>query len=568
MGWWTKAAAGMLVLAAGCSGSIVDPGAGSPSGGTRPGDPGNVAPGLPGASPGTTAPATPADPNAAGPLLLRRLTIREYNNTVRDLLGDGSGPASQFPSDRDETFPFRRSGPVAVQDATLLRTAAETLATAAARKLAPLLPCDPAAVGEQPCTRQFVDRFGLRAFRRPLASAEADRLMALYTAGRTSLGLGFADAIGLVIEGILQSPAFLYHAEGQNEAAVREGVVLRLGPYQTASRLSYFLWGSMPDADLLTAAAAGHLGTADEVQAQARRMLADVRARDTVAAFFSEWLALDQLDQTAKDPKAYPQYDDALRAAMIGETTAFVRDVVFAGDGRWGTLLGAPYSFVNQALGGLYGVAMSGTGLQRADLDPRQRGGFLTEASFLTLTGSVDGSHPVRRGKAVFEKLLCGELPPPPANVPPAKPASAGGTTRERFVEHDSNDCARACHGLIDPIGFAFESYDGIGRYRTTDNGKPVDATGWVTLDGRKQTFDGALALGQLLAGSDEARRCFATQWIRFALVRNEQEADRASVQAAAAGFGRTEATVRDLLVAVTASRSFRYRSPSPGETP
>ena len=550
----------LMLLAAGCTGRI---------GATAEGDftPNPPPPGP--IKPGDPPPTTTGDRVAAGVLPLRRLTIREYDNTVRDLLGDMSAPGKQFPDDRDETFAFRRAHPVAVQDAKLIRAAAESLAAAAARNLGAILPCDPAG-GEQACASRFVSEFGLRAFRRPLTTDEAARLTALYGNGRNTLKLGFADAIGLVIEGMLQAPAFLYHWEAQDGPAVKEGPVVRLGHYQIASRLSYFLWGSMPDRELFAAAAAGKLGTAVEVEAQARRLLDDPRARDTVAAFFEEWLAVDMLDEkAAKDPKVYPEWNDALKAAMAAETDAFVQNVVFDGDGRWSTLLGASYSFLNQALGGVYGMPqVTGAELRRTDLNQAQRAGFLTQPSFLALTGAADGSHPVRRGKAIYEKLLCRELPPPPANVPPAKPASAGGSTRERFTEHDTNDCARGCHNLIDPLGFAFENYDGIGKYRTMDNGKMVDASGEVTLDGVTKKFANAVELSALLAGSAEARRCFATQWVRFALAREESGADTASVDTAAAGFADPTATVRDLMAGIATMRSFRYRSPSPGEAP
>jgi hypothetical protein len=152
--------------------------------------------------------------------------------------------------------------------------------------------------------------------------------------------------------------------------------------------------------------------------------------------------------------------------------------------------------------------------------------------------------------------------------VPPAKPASAGGSTRDRFTEHDTNDCARGCHNLIDPLGFAFENYDGIGKYRTMDNGKMVDASGEVTLDGATKKFANAVELSALLAGSAEVRRCFATQWVRFALAREESSADTASLDTAAAGFAGPTATVRDLMAGIATMRSFRYRSPSPGEAP
>jgi hypothetical protein len=166
----------------------------------------------------------------------------------------------------------------------------------------------------------------------------------------------------------------------------------------------------------------------------------------------------------------------------------------------------------------------------------------------------------------VYERLLCRHLPPPPPDVPAAKPPSPNLTTRERFAEHNKNECAAGCHGLFDPFGFAFEHYDGIGRYRTTDGGKPVDASGTVSLDGAGKSFTNALELSAHLGASAEARRCFATQWLRFALSRAEVDADRASLELAAGAFAKPEATVRDLLVAVTGTRSFRYRSPGPGE--
>jgi len=499
---------------------------------------------------------------------LRRLTNREYNDTVRDLLGDTTKPADQFPSDRDKTFAFRRAGDLAVQDATLLRTAAEGLATSALAKLSTLLPCNPAA-GEDACAGQFIAKFGLRAFRRPPTATETTRLMTLYTAGRTTLQLDFPKAIGLLIEGMLQAPQFLYHWEAApTDAKIHEGSVIRLSSYQVASRLSYFVWGSMPDDALLASAATGQLDTVAGLQSEARRMLSDPKAKESVSSFFADWLELDALKDHLKDTALYPEYNAALQAAMLDETRAFVEGVTFGGDGRLGTLLGAPFSYVNQSLGLLYGAQASGTTLQRTDLNAAQRSGFLTHASFLALTGSAEGSNPVRRGHAIYTKLLCHELPPPPANVPPAKPASAGGTTRQRFVEHDTNACAKGCHSEMDPIGFAFENYDGIGKFRTMDNGQPVDATGSLSLDGATQGFNDAVSLIALLSKSNEVRRCFAGEWFRFALLRPDAAEDLTSIDSVAGAFGPDTATVQDLMVAIATMRSFRYRGPAPGEMP
>ncbi len=566
--------ASAVALCAACTGSIGSEGR-STNGATSPtsGSTGSTAvspPGSGSSSPGSasgSAPAAMADPNAAGIMPLRRLTNREYNDTVRDLLGDTTQPANQFPSDRDPTFEFRRAGDLAEQDATLLQTAAEALAATAVTNLTTLLPC--AASANDACAQQFITQFGQRAFRRPVSTPEATRLTALYTTGRTTLNLAFPDAIGLLLQAILQSPQFLYHWEAApTDAPIVEGSVIRLSGYQIASRLSYFIWGSMPDAALFAAAAAGQLDTPMGVGMAARRLLADPKARTTVSSFFSDWLALDGLAARAKDTTLYPQYTPALQTAMLNETSTFVQSVVFDGDGHWSTLLGAPYSFIDSSLAPLYGAQVTGTGVQRTMLNPAQRAGFLTQASFLSLTGAADGSDPPRRGKAVLNALMCRPLPPPPANVPPAAPASAGGTTRQRFTEHDMNACARGCHTTMDPIGFAFENYDGIGGYRTMDNGLPVDATGSVSLDGTTQNFNDAVGLVQLLAKSTQVRQCFSTEWSRFALVRTDTPDDAASLQAVGLAFAQDTSSVQDLIAAVSTMRSFRYRSPSPGETP
>jgi hypothetical protein len=558
-----------LSLSLACTGKIENGQGGSSGGSGSSGAAANPGGGATGGSAGGAGTAA-VDPNAVGPMPMLRLTNREYNNTVRDLLGDTTQPANQFASDLDPTFDFRRAGDVAVQDATLLRTAAEGLAMAATPKLVvgQLLPCDP-TTGEPACAAKFIATFGQRAFRRPVAADEATRLTALYTTARTTLGLAFADAIDVVLEAMLQAPQFLYHWElAATDPLIHEGAVIRLGAYQIASRLSYFIWGSMPDDVLLAAAAAGQLDTAAGVMTQARRLLADPRAKDTVSSFFSDWIALDGLAARTKDTTVYASYTPAVMQAMLDETSAFVQNVAFGGDGRLATFLGAPYSYLDGALATEYGVQTTGTTLVKTSLDPTQRAGFMTQGSFLALTGNADGSNPVRRGKFVYTKLLCNVMPPPPANVPPPAPASAGGTTRQRFETHDQNACAKGCHTLMDPIGFAFENYDGIGQWRTTDNGLPVDATGSITLDGKTQTFTDAIGLTALLATSPEVRNCFSGEWLRYALARPDTPADAASMQATNAAFAADSASLQDLIAATATVRSFRYRSLSPGETP
>ncbi len=508
------------------------------------------------------------DPNAAGPLPLRRLDSREYNNTVRDLLGDATRPGDKFPPDLGTEFTFRRAGLVSSLDYSTIEDAAETLALAAEKNVGTLAPCPGGVPAEEQCARDFAKTFGQRAYRRPLDNREIDSLVALYKEVRNApLSLPYAGGIRVMLQGMLQSPSFIYHWESGPTAPLVEGKLVKLGGYENASQLSYFLWRSMPDATLFDAAAANKLGTQAELEAQAKRMLADPKARATVSEFVEEWLGLYQVTERQKDAKVYPEFKDDLKAAMLEEARAFVSNVVFDGDGRLGTLLTATFSFVNGPLAGIYGLKdVTGTAMKQSPLTATERSGLLTQTAFLAVTGGTDGSHPVKRGKKVFERLLCGELPPPPADVPNPKTAADGGTTRQRFAEHGTNACAAGCHALMDPLGFAFEHYDGIGRYRVMDNGGQVDASDSFEIDGVKKSYGNARELVGHLASSQTVRNCFAQQWVEFALRRHHADADRASLQAIGAAFARDGHNIRDLLVAVAGSRSFRYRTPSEGE--
>jgi hypothetical protein len=569
----------LLGTAVGCEGQIIGKnnlggGGGGGSDPSIPGgtDPGAVGPngikppiGTPPMMGGGQPPPKPADPNAAGPMPLRRLTAREYNNTIRDLLGDNSKPADQFPVDKEPEFLFHRAGIVSTQDLSSVKTAAETAAATVEAKVTTLAPC-PMGTAEDVCAKNFIADFGLRAYRRPVVQEETDRLMALYASGRGEQMLTYPGAIRLLVEGMLLSPAFLYHWELGYDAPTVEGKVVRLTPYENASRLSYFIWGSLPDATLFQAAKDNKLGTPEELQTQAKRMLADNKARDTVVSFVEEWLQLDQISTRPKDPAFYPEYNPALQTAMAAEVSSFVTNTVFDADGKFSSLLTSTNSYVDQGLATLYGVqGVQGTGMKQMALDNTQRAGLFTRAGFLSVNAGTDQSSPTKRGRRVYERLLCGVLPNPPNNVPPPKPASAAGTTRQHAEEHDKNPCTGACHALMDPIGFGFEHYDGIGKYRTMEKNAMIDSSGSIDVDGSNHKFKDARELSLLLADSPTVARCFATQWVRYAFKRNDTEADQASVNDVVAAFGKSN-SVADLIVGVVGSRSFRYRTPGAGE--
>jgi hypothetical protein len=567
----------------GPTGGSPAPGTGSTPGTTSTGSGGSTSGLGSGGSGGTTSPPTAVgDPTSAGLRPLRLLTTREYLNTVRDLLGDTTMAASALPSDNEDPasgFPFHTQGDVATLNASLFRDAATGLAARAVAHLGTLLPCSTSATttNDSACVNTFMTTLAMKMYRRPLTAADTSGLMSLYNLAKAAtpsgLGLGFGDSIGFVMEAILQSPEFLYHWEVNAGQATVDPVspagttVVKLGGYEMANRLSSFLWGSMPDQALLTAAAAGQLGDATAIEAQVRRMLKDPKASAMFADFFVDWLDIDTLPTKPKDMVVYPSYNDALGASMGGEVQSFVSTIMMTGTGRFDEVMTGTNSFANAALASLYGLSgITGTTLQPVAMNPAQRSGLLTTAAFMTLTGASDGSLPPRRGAVILNKFLCRALPPPPAVVPDPQAVTPGLTTRQRFEQHSTNPCAAACHSLIDPLGFAFENYDGIGQYRSTDNALPVNAQVSLVLDGQAQTVADGRGMAAALAGSDEVQTCFSRQWFRYALGRLDTTDDSASVTGATTTFKSATRDVRELLVGIATSRTFRYRALASGE--
>jgi hypothetical protein len=498
---------------------------------------------------------------------LRRLTRQEYANSVRDLLGAANVGRDDLPAD-ENVGPFFSNTVTALGDLGTQQylDSAERLGAAAVATAADvdrLVACDRtvASATDATCAAAFVDRLGRRAFRRPLATDEKARYVALFTA--TAAGGTFADGIRLVVQTMLQSPSFLYHLE-LDAAPTASGSIVALDSYQLAARLSFFLWNSVPDDALLASAAGGQLLDAAGVRAEVARMLADARARDAISTFHAQWLDLAKLAALGKDPTLFPQFNPALRDAMAAETMAFVDDVMRAGDGRLDTLLTASYSVLDGPLFELYGVARPAgtTGPVHVALDPTRRAGLLTQAAFLATHAHENQTSPVARGVAILRNVLCVALPDPPPNVDNAPPdPQPGATTRERFAAHESIASCAACHKMIDGIGMGFEAYDAVGAWRTMDGGRAVDATGNVL--GAPEIagpFDGAAALARKLAGSVQVQQCVARQWFRFALGRLETASDGCSLQGMFDGFQASGHDVRQLLASIATSDAFRYR--------
>lgn len=497
----------------------------------------------------------------AGLTKLRRLTRDQFNNTVRDLIGASGTPADALaPDERMGPFASNAVAPITELLVQQHQEVAASLALAAKERMSQIAPCDLNADSGTTCATQFVKDFGLKAFRRPLLSEEVSDYVGLYTLGKQNSGA--PNGFRLVVEAMLQSPFFLYHHDVGASGAPQAKPVALTG-YELASRLSYFLWNSMPDAELFKAAGNGSLTETTVIGAQVERMLKDPKAGATIALFHRQWLALEDLPTRDKDTAAYPSYDDALVNAMLAETSLFSDYVVRQGDGLLKTLLTSNLAFPQGALFSVYGLKQPagyqiGTPLA---LPVGQRAGLLTQAAFLARNAHRDQSSPVHRGIVVRENLLCTPIPPPPPNVNNAVPqVSTATSTRERFEQHSRDPNCRGCHQLMDPIGVGFEHYDAIGQYRASDGLGAVDATGQVLgASGALGTaFDGALELANRLADAPEVSECVTKQWFRFSLGRVESNDDACSVQAARDAFRAAGGNVRTLLAEIALSEAFR----------
>ena len=493
---------------------------------------------------------------------LSLLTSVQYDATIADLLGDTSNPSASFPPE-NQVSGYNNNTEVHIANPLLveqLMDAAEAISgRAVAANLKTLAPCAGTSVTEQTaCGTAFISAFGKRAFRRPLLADEAQAFNTLFAGMNASRG--YSAAVELTIQAMLQSPQFLYRVDTSTAATPETGAVA-LDPYQLASRLSYFLLGSMPDDALFAAADAGKLLSASEIETQARRLLETPRARLMVRDFNGQWLGLSGLAGLARNPP-----DATTDVKGIGddyrESLLQFLDHAYWDKGDLSSLFLSPDIYVNSRLAGVFGVNAPASGYAVVSGVPGEVG-LLTQPALLSMLAHSDQSGPVQRGVFVRQQILCNPVPPPPANFNPVAPdPDPSLTTRERFAVHTQNTACAGCHKLIDGTGFGFENYDQLGRYRTQENGLPVDASGEMIGmgDGLDGTFNGAEELSKRIAASPRAQNCLATNWFRYAMGRVETEADGCSVIDVQKKFVASGGQFKELLVALTQTDAFRYR--------
>jgi Protein of unknown function (DUF1592)/Protein of unknown function (DUF1588)/Protein of unknown function (DUF1587)/Protein of unknown function (DUF1595)/Protein of unknown function (DUF1585) len=494
--------------------------------------------------------------------VLRRLTHSQYNNTVRDLLADQTAPANQFPPE-DFAKGFKNQ-----YDAQNLSPILAEAYSAAAEKIArnafrngdthALIPCKPSAE----CRERFARSFGLRAFRRPLDAGEVKRYTGLF-----ALDKDFVNGAQLVVEAMLQSSNFLFRLDETSNPKWKR--------YAAASRLSYTLWDTMPDAALMDEAAHGELEKPSGVERIARRMLQDPRAHQALDEFVSQWLRFDRVLSSSRDRLYYPRFSLETALAMTEEARQFIADLVW-NDRNFMTAFTANYGFVNADLAGIYGVPTPKQEFQRVEFPAEsERAGLLGQALFLALSSKPDDTSVTGRGLFVREQFLCQQVPPPPAgvntNLTPSTEAHPQ-TNRERMNEHVLNKFCANCHNLIDPIGFGFEKFDAVGARRDQykllfyimdagDNPPPpktvslkIDTSGWVA--GIPDShFSSPRELGGVLAKTPQCQECVVKQYFRYTTGRMEIAADYPILHKVCEDFRNSQFRFQQLIISLIRNR-------------
>ncbi|MCA9621374.1 MAG: DUF1592 domain-containing protein, partial [Myxococcales bacterium] len=421
------------------------------------------------------------------------------------------------------------------------------------------LPSDPTEAA-----RAFVETFGRRAYRRPLSEEEVLAYLDVFTDAATiyDTGTDFEKGVRLCLQGFLQSPHFLYRVERSSE--VGPDGLIALDGWEVAAKLSYMLHNSMPDDDLFAAAEAGQLDSAEGILTQAKRLFDadDEAARAMVESFHEQLYQFDHYHDLYKDPDKFPAFTPDLGLDMEEEARMFVDHVVFSGGGLH-ELLMSRTTFVNAELAALYGLEGSyDDTFQEVTLDASERAGLLTRIGFLAANATPKEQNTIHRGVFVNLRLMCNKLPAPPDNVAGLPPAGDFATNRERVDAHTgAGTCGASCHApLINPPGYALESFDAVGAFQDLENGAPVNtATTWF-FDGEEKDVADAVALSQLIADSDQAHACYAKRLLEYGYGRTAQEGDEITIEALAASS--KESSIEALVLALTQTKAFRTRAP------
>lgn len=506
----------------------------------------------------------PSDPELARLSRVRRITRVDLDRVLSDLLYLDVAVAQTFPDELPTLDGYFNDDVLAVNARFI------TQLTQTAESLAARVRSEPAAydqlvgctTADTACRDAFLRRFLTRAYRRSASEAELQAYQRLFdaAAGLLASGDAFADGVQLAIEAALQSPHFIYRIE--RGAPDSEGE-RQLTSYELATRLSFLLWGSIPDDELLADAQADALDTSEAITSTAHRMAASPRTTARVLDFHRRWMQMDALLGVSRDPARFPEFSAELIVDLQQEFALFVEEVTVHERGGVAQLLTAPFAFVNGNTERVYGTGANlDQAFERVDFDAGSpRGGLLTQPAFLTgHSSSNTTTSPILRGVFVLDRLMCFDVPMPPPGAEatePPQPAVEPVTTRDFFTWKTSMPECQTCHTLINPIGWAFEGFDAIGRYRTTENGASIDASGRATFPGMFE-FDGARSLSSQLLEFEALYTCYAKNWLEYGYGRPMDAQDTATLTELASGFSQGSFGAHDAMVSLAVSPRFR----------
>ena len=525
------------VLAAACTGTIVDPGDGTGSG------------------PGSAKPPSGEQQALVAVSGMRRLTAAEYDATLADLLKDDQvNSALILPEDVrtpfDNDYTHQVASKALIEGSELLATEAAARLIADPSRRAQVVGCTPSGADDSVCFREFITSFGRRALRRPLQPAEVDGYAKLqdFAIEKNDFWIGVETAL----RAFLQDPEFLYRVEVGTPVAGKPGMY-RLSPFELATRLSYFVWGSTPDDALLDLAQSNKLASTTDIRAATATLLADQRARTRIARFHAMWLGYETLPLAG-----------SLAPAMRLESDKLVERVVFDEQRPWQDLLRSDETYADDTLAAHYGLTPPGSSSPTwVSYGSTGRRGLLSHGSFLSNGAKFNDTSPTLRGLAIRTRLFCQTIPDPPPNVvtddPIPKTADAV-CKKDRYEVHSQGGCAD-CHSQMDPVGFGLENYDQVGRYRTVEPDEPscvIEGVGELVGVG---TFKGPAELADLMIASGELNQCVVTQLYRFAAGRFDlDETDAAFIEALTKKIGDADFQFDELVLEFVGSEAFAYR--------
>lgn len=423
------------------------------------------------------------------------------------------------------------------------------------------------------CAQGFITDFGQKVYRRPLTVAESDALKAIFSAGQTALD--FKAGMQLVIEAMLQSPAFIYRAEFGSTSAANNGVV-PLTSWEMATRLSYLFWASTPDETLMNLAEQDKLTTPAQIRTQAERLLNDARAKSVVRDYYTQWLGIGDIADLERTAASYPGFTANTPNQFRRETEAFIDHVFWDGTSTLDELLTAEFTFANNDLAKFYGITEPGSENYVKVTNPGRNYGILTQASLMATRARDNETAPILRGVFVMENLMCVHVsPPPPCSDEDEMagkcqkvdivfpPLDNTVTTRERWDQTTGSGVCYNCHRILNPVGFTFENFDPVGRWRNKENGFAIDASGEILGTDVDGTVNGVADLAQILANSDQVAHCAVVTWANYAYGRHLDEAgdDRCSIEQAYKGFTASGENLKTLLIELTQTEAFMYRN-------